>query len=91
MTQAVWMVLASLLFATMGVGVKLAAGSFNITVLVFYRGLVSVVVHRPAVAGTALAYMQVTALGRLAANLQYSGIVFASVYSVCCCLATKSR
>ncbi len=38
-----WMVLASLLFATMGVGVKIAAGSFNITELVFYRGLVSVV------------------------------------------------
>ncbi len=37
------MVLASLLFATMGVGVKLAATSFNITELVFYRGLVSVV------------------------------------------------
>ena len=37
------MVLASLLFATMGVGVKIAAGSFNITELVFYRGLVSVV------------------------------------------------
>lgn len=41
--QAVWMVLASLLFATMGVGVKIAATSFNITELVFYRGLVSVV------------------------------------------------
>ena len=41
--QAVWMVLASLLFATMGVGVKFAAGSFNISELVFYRGLVSVV------------------------------------------------
>ncbi len=37
------MVLASLLFATMGVGVKIAAGAFNITELVFYRGLVSVV------------------------------------------------
>ena len=37
------MVLASLLFATMGVGVKIAAGGFNITELVFYRGLVSVV------------------------------------------------
>ena len=37
------MVLASLLFATMGVGVKIAASSFNITALVFYRRLVSVV------------------------------------------------
>ena len=37
------MVVASLLFATMGVGVKIAASSFNITELVFYRGLVSVV------------------------------------------------
>lgn len=37
------MVLASLLFATMGVGVKIAARSFSITELVFYRRLVSVV------------------------------------------------
>ncbi len=36
------MVLASQLFATMGVGVKIAARSFNITELVFYCGLVSV-------------------------------------------------
>ena len=34
------MVLASLLFATMGVGVKIAAGSFSISELVFYRGLI---------------------------------------------------
>ena len=37
------MVLASRLFATMGVGVKIAASSFNITALVFYRELISVV------------------------------------------------
>lgn len=37
------MVLASFLFATMGVGVKVAAESFNVTELVFYRGLISVV------------------------------------------------
>ena len=43
MAQALWMVLASLLFATMGVGIKIASRSFNITELVFYRGLVSVV------------------------------------------------
>lgn len=41
--QALWMVLASFLFATMGVGVKVAAESFNVTELVFYRGLISVV------------------------------------------------
>ena len=41
--QALWMVLASFLFATMGVGVKIAAASFNVTELVFYRGLISVV------------------------------------------------
>ena len=35
------MVLASLLFASMGVCVKLASGSFNAIELVFYRGLVS--------------------------------------------------
>ena len=41
--QALWMLLASLLFATMGVGVKIAARSFSISELVFYRGLISVV------------------------------------------------
>ena len=40
--QALWMVLASFFFATMGVGVKVASGSFNTSELVFYRGLVSV-------------------------------------------------
>jgi S-adenosylmethionine uptake transporter len=41
--QALWMVLASLLFATMGVGVKVAAQSFNVAELVFYRGLISII------------------------------------------------
>jgi S-adenosylmethionine uptake transporter len=41
--QAFWMLLATLLFATMGVGVKFAAQSFNVSELVFYRGLISVV------------------------------------------------
>ncbi len=38
--QAFWMVLAAFFFATMGVGVKVASGSFNTFELVFYRGLV---------------------------------------------------
>jgi len=41
--QAFWMVLASFFFASMGVGVKVAAGSFNTFELVFYRGVVSVI------------------------------------------------
>ncbi len=41
--QAFWMVLASLLFATMGVGIKVAAQSFNVAELVFYRGVISIV------------------------------------------------
>jgi S-adenosylmethionine uptake transporter len=41
--QALWMVLASLLFATMGVGIKVAAQSFNVAELVFYRGVISIV------------------------------------------------
>ena len=41
--QALWMVLASFLFATMGVCVKLASGSFNAFELVLYRGLVGMV------------------------------------------------
>lgn len=35
------MLLAALSFATMGVGIKIASGSFNTAELVFYRGLVS--------------------------------------------------
>lgn len=41
--QALWMVLASFLFATMAVGIKFASNSFNTFELVFYRGIVSVV------------------------------------------------
>ena len=41
--QALWMVLASFLFATMAVGIKVASGSFNTFELVFYRGVVSVI------------------------------------------------
>jgi S-adenosylmethionine uptake transporter len=41
--QALWMVLASFLFATMGVGVKIASENFNTFELVCYRGLVSLV------------------------------------------------
>jgi drug/metabolite transporter (DMT)-like permease len=41
--QALWMVLAAFLFASMGVCVKIASGSFNAAELVFYRGLISVV------------------------------------------------
>ena len=41
--QALWMVLASFLFATMAVGVKVAATSFTTFELVFYRGIVSII------------------------------------------------
>ena len=41
--QALWMVLAAFLFATMAVGIKVASGSFSTAELVLYRGLVSVV------------------------------------------------
>jgi len=41
--QALWMILASFFFASMGVGVKVASGSFNTFELVFYRGVVSVI------------------------------------------------
>jgi S-adenosylmethionine uptake transporter len=39
--QALWMVLASFLFATMGVGVKIASENFNTFELVCYRGFIS--------------------------------------------------
>lgn len=41
--QALWMVLAALLFATMGVCVKIASVWFSSAELVFYRGLVGIV------------------------------------------------
>ena len=41
--QALWMVLASFLFATMGVCDKLASSNFNAFELVLYRGLVGMV------------------------------------------------
>ena len=41
--QAFWMVLASFVFATMGVCVKLASSNFNAFELVLYRGLVGMV------------------------------------------------
>jgi S-adenosylmethionine uptake transporter len=41
--QALWMLLASLFFATMGVCIKFAAAHFNSFEIVFYRGLVGMV------------------------------------------------
>ncbi len=41
--QALWMLLAAFLFATMGVCIKYAASSFNSMELVFYRGIIGVV------------------------------------------------
>ncbi|MEJ8849126.1 DMT family transporter [Variovorax rhizosphaerae] len=41
--QALWMVLAALIFATMGVCVKIASEWFNPAELVFYRGLIGIV------------------------------------------------
>jgi S-adenosylmethionine uptake transporter len=40
--QALWMIAASFLFATMGVCVKFASAHFNTSELVFYRGVVGV-------------------------------------------------
>ena len=42
--QALWMILGAFSFATMGVGLKVASGSFNIFELVLYCGLVGVLV-----------------------------------------------
>lgn len=41
--QALWMLLASLFFATMGVCIKFAAAHFNSFEIVFYRGLVGMI------------------------------------------------
>ena len=40
--QAVWMILSSFVFASMGVCVKFASEHFNSAELVFYRGMVGV-------------------------------------------------
>lgn len=42
--QSLWMIVASLLFACMGVCVKLGAGTFSTGELVFYRGFVGLLV-----------------------------------------------
>ena len=42
--QASWMILASLFFATMSVCIKFAASHFNTFELVFYRGLIGMIV-----------------------------------------------
>ena len=41
--QAVWMLLSSFFFASMGVCVKVASASFNSSELVFYRGVLGIV------------------------------------------------
>ena len=41
--QALWMLLASLFFASMGVCIKFASGHFNSFEIVAYRGMVGVV------------------------------------------------
>ncbi|GAA4422723.1 DMT family transporter [Acidovorax lacteus] len=42
--QALWMVLAAFLFASMGVCVKIASAYFNAAELVFYRGLIGMAI-----------------------------------------------
>ena len=42
--QALWMIASSLVFATMGVCVKFASAHFNSAELVFYRGVIGVIV-----------------------------------------------
>jgi S-adenosylmethionine uptake transporter len=42
--QALWMIAASLMFATMGVCIKYASAHFNSAELVFYRGVVGIMV-----------------------------------------------
>ena len=41
--QALWMILAALFFASMGVCVKFASSNFNSAELIFYRGLMGIV------------------------------------------------
>lgn len=78
--NAAWMmVLASLLFATMSVCVKLASSDYGAGEIVFYRGLVGAL--------AAMAQMLLTrvyTVGRPLANavLQYLGILFAFAYGV---------
>jgi S-adenosylmethionine uptake transporter len=42
--QSLWMILASFMFAAMGVGIKISAQSMNVAELLFWRGVVSTVV-----------------------------------------------
>ena len=47
--QALWMLVAAFMFASMGVCVKIASADFSTAELVFYRGLVGMVLRHAAV------------------------------------------
>ncbi len=54
--QALWMVVASLLFAAMGVCVKLAADSFSAAEIVFYRSAIALVLMTALVRARGIAF-----------------------------------
>lgn len=61
--QALWMLLASFLFAAMGVCVKLAAGIFSAPEIVFYRSLIALVLM--------LALMRLRGVGLVSPHLRH--------------------
>ncbi|MDX9707888.1 MAG: DMT family transporter [Azospira sp.] len=61
--QALWMLLASFLFAAMGVCVKLAAGIFSAPEIVFYRSLIALVLM--------LALMRLRGVGLASPHLRH--------------------
>ena len=54
--QALWMVLGAFLFASMGVCIKLASAHFNSAELVFYRGIIGMVMLATFLAGVIIAH-----------------------------------
>ncbi|AYH42433.1 DMT family transporter [Azoarcus sp. DN11] len=75
--QSLWMIVASLLFACMGVCVKLGAGTFSTGELVFYRGFVGVLVV------AVIARLQGVALGTPRWRLQVTRALAGCASLVC--------
>jgi drug/metabolite transporter (DMT)-like permease len=72
--QALWMLVASLFFASMAVCVKFASAWFNSAELVFWRGLI----------GMVLMWLWARSRGEVALRTRYPGMHAGAAWSACC-------
>ena len=77
--QALWMVLAAFLFASMGVCVKIASGFFNSAELVFYRGLIGIAILWLLARETRRSGRPATRLGVVWRFMFYGGLLAAGL------------